>query len=85
MEHIMTAFSVTELNTTIAKCLGNDSGGQVTDDNLDIEFSELGYDSLAVYELMTRLQDDIGLPISDEEIDELTTPRLVIEFVNDRQ
>jgi len=37
----MTAFSVTELNTTIAKCLGNDSGGQVTDDNLDIEFSEL--------------------------------------------
>jgi len=34
---------------------------------------------------MTRLQDDIGLPISDEEIDELTTPRLVIEFVNDRQ
>jgi act minimal PKS acyl carrier protein len=85
LERLVTAFSVTELNTTIAKCLGNDSGGQVTDDNLDTEFSELGYDSLAVYELMTRLQDDIGIPISDEEIDELTTPRLVIAFVNDRQ
>jgi acyl carrier protein len=81
----MTSFTIAELNTTIAKCLGHDAGGEVTEGSLDSEFAELGYDSLAVYELMTRLQDDVGIPISDDEIDELTTPRLVIEFVNERK
>ncbi|GAB3440663.1 acyl carrier protein [Actinophytocola sediminis] len=80
----MSPFTVAELGDTIATCLGTDSGTAITESTVDVSFAELGYDSLAVYELMTRLQDDVGIEVSDDDIDTLTTPRLVIEFVNSR-
>lgn len=80
----MSEFTLADLATTIQKCLGNGEGGRVGPDNLDTTFADLGYDSLAVYELMTRLQDDTGVPISDEEIETIETPRQVLEFVNSR-
>lgn len=52
---------------------------------MDTSFAELGYDSLAVYELMTRLQDDTGIPISDEDIEAIETPAQVIAFINERR
>lgn len=81
----MNRFTVAELKQTIAKCLGTESVSELDSDSIDTNFADLGYDSLAVYEVMTRLQDELGIPISDEEIDSITTPRLVIDFVNSRQ
>lgn len=81
----MTAFTLADLAETIKQCLGAGSGVELTEDTADTEFFDLGYDSLAVYELMTRLQDDTGIPISDEQIEEITTPRLAVRFINGRK
>jgi act minimal PKS acyl carrier protein len=78
------SFTLDDLATTVAKCLGAGAGEPVGPDTQDTTFADLGYDSLAVYELMTRLQDDTGVPISDEEIEAIETPRQAVEFVGSR-
>ncbi len=51
-------------------------------DFLDQEFSELDFDSLAVLEIATRIQQELQLSVSDEAIAEMKTPRNVLDFVN---
>lgn len=49
---------------------------------LDTRFADLGADSLAVYEIVTRIQDDLGVPIADELVDAMGTPRAMLDIVN---
>jgi minimal PKS acyl carrier protein len=51
-------------------------------DFLDKKFSELDFDSLAVLEIATRIQQELQLSVSDDAIAEMTTPRSVLDFVN---
>ena len=55
-----------------------------SDETADLSFDELGYDSLAILELTSRLERDYGVQLSDEEAAGLRTPRQVTELVNDR-
>jgi acyl carrier protein len=80
----MTEYTLSNLIETIDKCLGNGEGAEVTVESLDTRFADLGYDSLAVYELMTRLQDDTGVTITDDEIELIETPRQALDFVTSR-
>jgi act minimal PKS acyl carrier protein len=80
-ERVMSEFTLDDLAATVAKCLGAGAGEPVGPDTVDTPFADLGYDSLAVYELMTRLQDDTGVSISDEDIETIETPRQAVEFI----
>ncbi|GLY46848.1 phosphopantetheine-binding protein [Lentzea sp. NBRC 102530] len=80
----MSTFTLDDLIETIHKCLGAGEGEAVTARSADHAFADLGYDSLAVYELMTRLQDDTGIEISDDDIETIETPRQALDFVNSR-
>lgn len=80
----MSQFTVDDLRKIIDSCLGGDGAALVTDATVDTELDDLGYDSLAIYELVLKLQDDLHISITDEEIDELRTPRAVIDFINRR-
>ncbi len=84
-EYTMHSFTLPDLVKTIQSCLGAGMGAEVTHETLDTEFDDLGYDSLSVYELMTRLQDHTGVQISDEDIESITTPRQAIDFINARR
>ncbi|MBV2365260.1 acyl carrier protein [Streptomonospora nanhaiensis] len=51
-------------------------------DLLDQPFTDMGFDSLAVLEIATSIQQRFGLVMPDEVVAELTTPRSVIDYVN---
>jgi acyl carrier protein len=82
MEGYMTDFTLAELKSVIESCIGADNATELDASTLDVEMVDLGVDSLAVYEVVTRLQDDWHIKISDEEVDIMKTPRHVIDFVN---
>jgi acyl carrier protein len=48
------------------------------------EFSELGYDSLAVLEIVTRIERQYGIKISGDDMEDLTTPARLVDYVNSR-
>lgn len=80
----MTALVLREFERIVRSCVGADSIDALDEASLGIEFAELGLDSLAVYEIVTRIQDELHVTITDEEIDVLTTPGKLIDFVNSR-
>ncbi|MGW4365692.1 acyl carrier protein [Nocardia takedensis] len=48
---------------------------------LETEFGEFDFDSLAVLELVTRIQKDYGLSVPDEVMEKLTTPGELLDYV----
>jgi minimal PKS acyl carrier protein len=80
----MDRFTMDELRKTIDSCLGSDRTESLTDATADTDFDDLGYDSLSIYEFVTALQDNLHISITDEEIEGLRTPRVVIDFINRR-
>jgi acyl carrier protein len=80
----MNQFTVADLKRTVDACVGADEVGVFDNSTADTSFAELGLDSLAVYELVTRLQDELKIPISDEVIETMKTPNLLIGFINGR-
>jgi acyl carrier protein len=43
---------------------------------------DFGVDSLDVYELLTEIEDEFNLSISDEDADNITTVGLLFNYVN---
>jgi acyl carrier protein len=78
----MKEFGLFDLQQTVAACVGNENADFVDEAALDVSFEDLGLDSLTVYELITRVQDDLSLSITDDEIDVVKTPRLLMDHVN---
>ena len=52
--------------------------------DLDTTFSELGLDSLARVEVVLAMQQDHGIPVSDEDAQRFVALRDPIEFVGRR-
>ncbi|MEV7770834.1 acyl carrier protein [Kitasatospora sp. NPDC086791] len=80
----MRTFTAADFQKNVDACVGVDEAIVFDESNLDVEFGELGLDSLAVYEVFTRLEDDLGFPIPDEDIDELKTLGSVLTYVAGR-
>ncbi|MEV0828808.1 acyl carrier protein [Nonomuraea rubra] len=63
---------------------GEDESIDLDGDIIDAGFRDLGYDSLAVLELASRLERDWGVVVPDEVAATLETPRAVLDYVNER-
>ena len=79
----MAAFTFSDFKTIIDAC-GVDQAETDTlgETALDTEFDELGYDSLLVYEIVMRIQDDYPVSVPDEELNAIKTPAALIAYVN---
>ncbi|GAA1666140.1 acyl carrier protein [Fodinicola feengrottensis] len=53
-------------------------------DILDTPFTDLDLDSLAVLEIASRVERDWGVSVSDAVANGFKTPRMVLDFVNNR-
>lgn len=81
----MTAFTIGELKEIMLSTAdGAESVLELADDFLDQPFGDLDFDSLAVLEIATRIQQDYHLAIPDEAVAELNTPRDVLDYVTSR-
>lgn len=49
----------------------------------DQPFDELGYDSLALLETHSQIKRDYGVPISEDDLERVHTPRALVDFIND--
>jgi act minimal PKS acyl carrier protein len=77
----MAEFTLHEFRTIVARCFESADAAVLDEAGLRTEFSDLGYDSLVVYEIAMRIQDDYGVPIPDKALDELKTPAAFIDYV----
>jgi act minimal PKS acyl carrier protein len=48
----------------------------------DVDFADLGYDSLVVLETVTRLGRELGVRVPDDVVAGFTTPNEVVAYVS---
>ncbi|HKN55623.1 MAG TPA: acyl carrier protein [Amycolatopsis sp.] len=73
--------TIEDLKQVLRQC-GVDESVDLDADILDVEMAELGYDSLAVLEILARLQQRSGTVIPEDAVADLVTPRLLLDYVN---
>ncbi|MFI6207685.1 acyl carrier protein [Streptomyces sp. NPDC051041] len=69
-----------DLKEIMSRCTGETE--ELTEEHLAADFTDMGYDSLAVLEIASQIQREYGLQIPDEAIEEMNSPQAVIEYVN---
>ncbi|MBV6695864.1 acyl carrier protein [Kitasatospora aureofaciens] len=77
----MAEFTLDDLIAVLKEAAGADEGVDL-DDILDVPFTDLGYDSLALFNTVNTIERDRGIALPDETVVEATTPRLLLDAVN---
>lgn len=80
----MTEFTPDKLREIMHVCAGPGDHPELEGEFLDVPYTDLEFDSLAVLELATRIQQDLGVPFPDDAVAEMMTPRNVLEYVNQK-
>lgn len=81
----MTEFTLADLRRVLEESSGVAEGADwQSADIQDTPFEELGYDSLALLEMCARVQDEQQVPIPDEAIIDMKTPRAALAYLNRR-
>ncbi|MFD0206397.1 MULTISPECIES: acyl carrier protein [Saccharothrix] len=71
-----------DLRRILRQSAGADEGVDLDGDILDLEFADLGYDSLALMETASRITREYGIALDDEAALTATTPRRLLAVVN---
>ncbi|KPI11993.1 acyl carrier protein familyprotein [Actinobacteria bacterium OK074] len=79
----MAEMTLHELITLLRDCAGEAEGTDLDGDVLDVPFTDLGYDSLAVLQTTGRIEQDYDIRMSDDAAAEAHTPRLLLAFINE--
>lgn len=75
-------FTIEDLQALLNADPDTDDAQDVVEANIDREFADLGYDSLAVLELASQLRRHYGVHIADDELTDLPTPARLLAHVN---
>lgn len=71
-----------DVRRILISCAGDLETSDLSGDISDLEFDDLGYDSLALLETAARIKQELGVHIPDDRITELRTPRELLDMVN---
>ena len=74
--------TIDDLKRILRECAGADEQIDLDGDILDIEFIDLGYDSLAMLETSSRIEREYGIKLDDDIVVSATTPRAFLALVN---
>lgn len=80
----MAQFSIDQLIELLRDSAGEDEAVDLAGDVLDVPFDQLGYDSLALLNTVSRIERDNGIHLSDSVVTDAKTPRLLLDEVNAR-
>jgi act minimal PKS acyl carrier protein len=80
----MARFTVDDIRRILRECAGEPDSISLEDDISAVRFEEMGYDSLAVLEMVARIQQEFLVNIPDEAVAELPTPDAVVGYVSPR-
>lgn len=80
----MSVFTLGELKKIMLEAVGEDESIDLDrGDVLDTPMADLGFDSLAVMDVATGIQRALGVRIPEGGVDEMTTPRQTLLYVNE--
>lgn len=71
-----------DLRRILEEGAGTEAGVDLDGNILDVEFGDLGYDSIAIMETAARISREYDVRIDEDELVRATTPRLLLELVN---
>lgn len=71
-----------DLKRVLREGAGADEGVDLDGEILDVEFADLGYDSLALLETASRISREYGITLEDDVVIAAHTPRDFIKVVN---
>jgi act minimal PKS acyl carrier protein len=80
----MRKFTVTDLARILRAAAGEDEALDLDAKILELSFADLGYDSLAVMETSSRVEQEFGVLLPEEEMSDIETPVQFISFVNEQ-
>ncbi|WP_433261213.1 acyl carrier protein [Actinosynnema sp. CS-041913] len=75
-------FSLQELKEIMRTASGVPEDVDLDGDIADVEFQALGYDSLAVLELVSQVERRYRVSIPEDAIPEMPTPARAVRFIN---
>ncbi|MCX5415064.1 acyl carrier protein [Streptomyces sp. NBC_00059] len=78
----MAVITLHDLAGVLTECAGSDEDAALTAESLDVAFTDLGYDSLALLETAATVQQRYGVTLSDDEVTGIETPREFLDLVN---
>ena len=78
----MTQFSIDDLRRILREGAGD--SGTLDGDIADVPFTELGYDSLALLELSSRVEREYAVSITDDAALAMRTPGAAVAYISDR-
>jgi act minimal PKS acyl carrier protein len=71
-----------DLTRILEATAGADEQVDLDGDILDVDFTELGYDSIAVMETASRIERELGVTLNETAVLSATTPRAFLAMVN---
>ncbi|MEU7842713.1 acyl carrier protein [Micromonospora sp. NPDC049114] len=74
--------SLDDLRRILREAAGDDDTVDIDGDILDTPFVELGFDSLAILETVSRVSREFAVALPDEVVERCDTPRAFLEDVN---
>lgn len=77
----MISLTLENLKQLMQSC-GVDEGTDLNGDIAESSFEELGYDSLALLDIIAQIENEYDLKLSEEDLDKMQTPGQLIDFVN---
>ncbi|MFB7947564.1 acyl carrier protein [Kitasatospora phosalacinea] len=75
-------FTLDDLRRILRSGAGADEGVDLDGDILDVDFADLGYESLALLETGVLVEKDFDVTLADETLTTARTPRALIDAVN---
>lgn len=75
-------FTIDDLRRILRAAAGEDDAAVLDGDIIDMPFSDLGYDSLALLETAGRIEREFGIQLDDATVGEAETTRALLDVVN---
>ncbi|MBB5957440.1 act minimal PKS acyl carrier protein [Saccharothrix tamanrassetensis] len=80
----MTEFVLQDLKRLLKSCAGVDEAVDLDGPVADTSFGDLGYDSLALFELLGRVRREYGVDLPDDALTETSTPKVAVDVIGGR-
>ncbi|MFF4246516.1 acyl carrier protein [Streptomyces sp. NPDC001822] len=77
--------TLADLTRMLRESAGEEEGIDLDGDVIDTPFMELGYDSLALLQVIGQIQREYGIEIPDDAVVDAETPGALLALVNSGQ
>ncbi|MDP4503525.1 MULTISPECIES: acyl carrier protein [unclassified Nonomuraea] len=79
----MREFTLAEFIELMETHAGEPDEGRLDDTVIDVLFEQLGYDSVALLEVLSQIKHQYGIDLAEEILGDVKTPRQALDKINE--